>query len=68
MQALASFGKPILIVLSGQDLTAREFSNVLSGAKLRCKRVDVPDANHTFSRGEWRDQLARTCSAWIRSW
>jgi exosortase A-associated hydrolase 1 len=68
MQALSSFGKPILIVLSGQDLTAREFSDVLSRARLRCDRVDVPDANHTFSSRVWRDQLAQTCSSWIASW
>lgn len=68
MQALASFGKPILVVLSGQDLTAREFSDVLKGSTLRCDRVDVPDANHTFSSRAWRDQLARTCSSWIKSW
>jgi exosortase A-associated hydrolase 1 len=68
MHALARFGKPILIVLSGQDLTAREFSDVLEGTKLQCERVDVAHANHTFSSRMWRDELARTCSAWIRSW
>jgi exosortase A-associated hydrolase 1 len=68
MQALGRFGKPILIVLSGQDLTAREFSDVLAGTGLRCDRADVPDANHTFSSRAWRDQLARTCSSWIASW
>lgn len=68
MQSLGSFGKPILIVLSGDDLTAREFSDVLSSSTLHCDRIDIPHANHTFARREWRDQLARICTTWITSW
>jgi exosortase A-associated hydrolase 1 len=68
MLSLARFGKPIMIVLSGDDLTAREFANVLARSTLHCKRVDIPDANHTLSRQEWRDHMANICSSWITSW
>ncbi|WP_018175015.1 MULTISPECIES: hydrolase 1, exosortase A system-associated [unclassified Thioalkalivibrio] len=68
------FRGPILLVLSGEDLTAAEFRDVASHAPawdglLRQPRVtlrELPDANHTFSRREWRDQVATWTHDWLR--
>ncbi|MES2298289.1 MAG: hydrolase 1, exosortase A system-associated [Pseudomonadota bacterium] len=66
--SLGAFVGPILIILSGADLTAREFSSHLVKSELDCTRVDIAHATHTFSRREWRDQVARACIDWIVSW
>ncbi|WP_018937200.1 hydrolase 1, exosortase A system-associated [Thioalkalivibrio sp. ALJ24] len=66
------FRGPILLILSGDDLTAAEFRDVASTAPAweglleepRVTRQELPEANHTFSRREWRDQVA----AWTQDW
>ncbi|WP_018868147.1 MULTISPECIES: hydrolase 1, exosortase A system-associated [unclassified Thioalkalivibrio] len=66
------FQGPILVILSGEDLTAAEFRDVATSAPawsglLRQPRVtlrELPDANHTFARREWRDQVA----IWTHDW
>lgn len=71
---LAAFRGPMLIVLSGRDLTAREFSTSMEPleqwrgivARAQTKVVHVPGADHTFSRQEWRDAVARTTLDWVR--
>ncbi|WP_018880112.1 hydrolase 1, exosortase A system-associated [Thioalkalivibrio sp. ALE9] len=68
------FQGPILVILSGDDLTAAEFRDVATNAPvwnglLQESRVtlhDLPDANHTFSRREWRDQVAKWTHDWVR--
>ncbi|WP_019023425.1 MULTISPECIES: hydrolase 1, exosortase A system-associated [unclassified Thioalkalivibrio] len=68
------FRGPILLVLSGEDLTAAEFRDVASHAPawdglLQQPRVtlrELPDANHTFSHREWRDQVATWTHDWLR--
>lgn len=63
---------PILLILSGDDLTAAEFRDVANQSPawqglLDAKRVtrhELRDANHTFARREWRDQVAE----WTRDW
>jgi uncharacterized protein len=69
---LSRYGGPVLLVVSGQDLTAREFEDaaacspvwrkLMSAARLT--RCDLSDADHTFSRRAWREQVA----AWTREW
>jgi exosortase A-associated hydrolase 1 len=66
--SLGAFVGPILIILSGADLTAREFSSHLAKSDLEYTRVDIAHATHTFSRREWRDQVTRACIDWIGSW
>ena len=66
----------ILLIMSGDDLTAKEFLDVVSGSNkwknvlgsTRVQRCDLPEANHTFSRREWRDQVANRTKDWITSW
>lgn len=73
---LSHFAGEILLIISGNDLTAQEFSDLAKGsrewqkllASPRVSRFDLPEANHTFSRREWRDQVAVWTEEWIRSW
>lgn len=70
---LAAFGGDVLLLLSGQDLTAREFSDHAASdphwqaalGKCRVSRETLADANHTFSSREWRDQIARLTGQWL---
>jgi len=74
--ALQRFGGKVLLILSGQDLTAQEFMAMAADsglwrsllADVRVLRKDVADANHTFSRRAWRDDVARSTLDWMRSW
>ena len=70
--AQMAFGKPVLLILSGQDLTAREYEDRVSAstdwqdwirsADVTLRRLE--EADHTFSRAVWRDQVAD----WSRDW
>jgi len=75
-RALHQFRGHTLIVLSGADLGAREFS-ALPGHQPHWRRlldeprmrlVHVPEANHTFSSRAWRADVATACTDWIASW
>ena len=70
------FTGPILLILSGDDLTAAEFRDTARASR-RWRRLlaeprvtirDYPEANHTFSRREWRDQVAVWTRDWLRAW
>lgn len=71
-EGLEQFHGPVLLILSGNDHIAAEFRTVTSESRkwrklLNASRVtqrDFPEADHTFSRREWRDQVA----AWTRDW
>lgn len=66
------FRGSILLILSGADLTADEFRDTASTApawrgllaESRVTLRELPGANHTFSKGGWRDQVA----AWTQEW
>lgn len=68
-----SFSHPVLIVISGNDLTGREFQDSIKSDRrwktlLKRKNVvqkNLVDADHTFSRREWRDQVSMWVSDWI---
>jgi exosortase A-associated hydrolase 1 len=69
---LRTFGGSTLLVIGGADLTGREFCDVagstpawkqlLATPRVTWRRIE--DADHTFSRRAWRDQVA----AWTREW
>ena len=72
---LSRFDGPVLLVLSGADLTAREFADLACSpgwkgllAAPRFTRRDLAPADHTFSRRAWRDQVAAWTAHWVRSW
>jgi exosortase A-associated hydrolase 1 len=73
-EGLDKFRGRVLLVLSGRDLVAAEFKDTLSvsptwrrliGSKGGVTRLDYPEANHTFSRDEWRRQVTRWTKDWI---
>lgn len=72
------FEHRILLILSGNDLTAAEFKNVLKSdvewqkclknpRVNRVNRVDIIDADHTFSSNEWRHQVETTTTNWLKA-
>ncbi|MEX2367241.1 MAG: hypothetical protein WD601_11610, partial [Pseudohongiellaceae bacterium] len=69
------YSGPILLILSGDDLTAAEFRDTAAtdpawAGLLKQSRVTVrelPEANHTFSRQVWRDQVAQWTQEWVRT-
>ena len=66
------FCKPTLLILSGQDLTAKEYENRVAESPEWRNWMASPvvtvcrleAADHTFSRAAWRDQV----SSWSRDW
>lgn len=74
-QALESFGRPLLLILSGRDLTAREFeawvaADARRGARLSDPSVErrtIPDADHTFSARACEDLCTQLTLRWIEA-
>lgn len=72
---LRKFRGKVLFILSGNDLTAQEFKDYVAGSGRwrrllkgeRVTRHDLPEANHTFARRHWRDQVERWTEAWVKS-
>jgi exosortase A-associated hydrolase 1 len=71
---LNQFKGKTLIILSGNDLTGKEFSDLMQHSKKwrklisvsNVQRYELPTANHTFSRREWCDQVAEWTCRWIK--
>jgi exosortase A-associated hydrolase 1 len=72
---LARFKGPVLLIISGQDLTAREFEDTARSSgtwqrlltEPRVSRHDLQAADHTFSRREWHDKVVEWTSQWVRN-
>jgi exosortase A-associated hydrolase 1 len=70
------FEGKILLVTSGKDLTAQEFLDMVQASRAwqklleatRVSRHMLAEADHTFSRRAWRDQVAAWTADWVRSW
>jgi exosortase A-associated hydrolase 1 len=69
---LAAFQGPVGLILSGRDLTAREFEDAAAGASWRQQlaaprvaRHSLPAADHTFSRRIWREAVTRWTLSWL---
>lgn len=73
--ALRRYTGPVLLIMSGNDLTAREFDEIFQRSRRwrrvlthrRITRTDLPHCDHTFSRREWRDAVATTTRNWLLS-
>jgi exosortase A-associated hydrolase 1 len=73
---LARFKGRALLITAGDDLTAKEFLDAARASPhwrklLRSPRVTqhvLPEATHTFSRRDWREQVSRWTSSWLLSW
>jgi exosortase A-associated hydrolase 1 len=74
-RALRGFSGHVLLILSSKDLTAREFLEYARTAREwqgllerdNLTRIDVPDADHTFSTAEWRGRVEQACIDWLAS-
>ena len=72
---LRGFEGPALLVLSGDDYTAREFTGHAEAsaawqgllARPTLQRHDMPTADHTFSTIEDQDAQCRVCLDWLRT-
>lgn len=72
---LAKFTGPVLLIMSGQDLTAREFEDLARSSETwrrllfepRVSRRELQAADHTFSRREWHDKVVAWTAEWIRN-
>jgi exosortase A-associated hydrolase 1 len=73
LDGLTKFRGNILILLSGNDLVAQEFSALTQQHPSWKTRLSSPgisretivQANHTFSSREWRDRVAHCTAAWV---
>lgn len=73
--ALRSFPGPVLLVLSGNDLTAREFLDCAAGdpgwsgilGQSNITRCDVAGADHTFSTAAWRQEVEQATLGWLNA-
>jgi exosortase A-associated hydrolase 1 len=70
---LRRFRGPVLLILSGNDLTAQEFKDVVARSPSwqrllgdrRVTRRDLAEANHTFARRVWRDHVVEWTVEWL---
>lgn len=73
---LARFEGRVLVMLSGADLTAQEFSDLARAdarwrGLLEHRRVTrhiLPGADHTCSRRGWHEQVVDWTCDWMRTW
>ncbi len=71
---LRRFKRPVLLILSGKDLTAQEFCDYTANHSAwhglldtrHVTRFDLVDADHTFSRQHWRAQIESALLAWLQ--
>lgn len=76
MEGLKRFEGKVLFITSGNDITAREFTDLVKASpawqKLlkssNVKHSNIPEADHTFSRKKWRDQVSTWTREWVQSW
>lgn len=70
----AASGRPILLLMSGNDLTAREFDELCRSSEAwrtavsapRVRRLDLPDADHTFSENQSLELASKAAAGWLR--
>jgi len=75
-RGFSSFTGPVLVILSGDDITAAEFRTATDNKtwrrlleQQRVSRCDLDAADHTFSSRAWRDQVAGWTAQWLaRQW
>lgn len=70
---LDAFGGEVLLLLSGDDLTAKEFLDFSNAdprwrtlvGRASVQRVDFPGVDHTFSQRQWGDAMERATVDWM---
>ncbi|MDI3294256.1 hydrolase 1, exosortase A system-associated [Janthinobacterium tructae] len=74
--ALTQFQGKVLLILSGDDLGAREWQTLLRGdgawravaARAQWTQAQIDGANHTFASAAWRGEVEQLCARWLQSW
>lgn len=74
LAGLAGSRRPVLLLMSEHDLTAREFDDLCRSSKgwteqltsPRVRRFDVPGADHTFSTARSLDMATAAVIGWLR--
>lgn len=74
LRGIQRFPGRVLLILSGDDLTAAEFRNLVDASpewqqQLQAERVKINElkpANHTFSCRDWREQVERWTIDWVK--
>ncbi len=74
-ECLKRFNHPVMIILSGRDLTAEEFREVVKAdhewhgllAQSPVQRVDIQQADHTFSSQQWRAEVENVTLEWVKA-
>ncbi len=75
-QGLEAFKGELLLILSGNDLTAQEFKDALKGSSIlkkitrqpRCSIKHLDKADHTFSSLHWKRQVSQWTQEWLTAW
>lgn len=75
LESISRFNGQILFVLSGNDLTSKEFEQAVAQSSewqrfIESKSVQIhriDEADHTFSRRIWRDAVAIMTANWVQS-
>ena len=72
-RSLSRYCRPVLLGLSGNDLTAAEFVAVAKSGPLNeglgactVSRFEIAEANHTFSSAAWRSAVETATIDWLR--
>lgn len=73
LAAWMAFPHPILLLLSGDDYVAKEFLDrcqqhpgwAAALGRPGLQRVDLPQANHTFSSAAWRAEVETLCGDFL---
>lgn len=74
-RGLATFPGTVLLLLSGNDYTAKEFLETVKAdsawvaalGQPSVTRIDIAEADHTFSSAEWRRQVENITRQWLET-
>lgn len=74
-QGLERFEGPVLFLMSGQSMVSREFDDIVGRDRAwqrvynrpHYRRIDIPDADQTFSGGDSRERVNRALREWLTS-
>ncbi|CAA0123409.1 Uncharacterised protein [Halioglobus japonicus] len=73
LSGLSEFKGPVLFLMSGRSLVSNEFDELINGNsdwravynRPSCKRLDLPDADQTFSDGDSRERVNEAILDWV---
>ncbi len=73
---LERFSGRVLLIMSGDDLVSAEFSDHVAASEAwqtalnrsGVQHQELVEANHTFSRQIWRNQVSCWTNEWLKSW